>query len=92
MAESVARPSSEIDVTNFGPIIDAQLKLHPMTMFVGLSNTGKTYLLMVIYALHKDFDNYLPFRGCRIHRALLSDQIRTIRMIMVPRLGTLMKF
>ena len=40
----------EIEVTDFGPIAKAKLDLRPLTVFVGPSNTGKSYLAMLIYA------------------------------------------
>ncbi len=47
--------SLELDVTNFGPIANASIDLRPLTVFVGPSNTGKSYLAILIYALHKFF-------------------------------------
>ena len=44
-----------INVKNFGPIEKAEIDLRPLTVFVGESNTGKTYLAALIYALHKHF-------------------------------------
>ena len=48
-------PKVEISVRNFGPIAEADLDLRPLTVFVGPSNTGKTYLSVLIYALHRVF-------------------------------------
>ena len=45
----------ELSVTNFGPIVEANIDLRPMTVFVGPSNTGKSYLAILIYALHSFF-------------------------------------
>ena len=45
----------EIEVIDFGPIAKAKLDLRPLTVFVGPSNTGKSYLAMLIYALHRFF-------------------------------------
>ncbi len=45
----------EIEVTNFGPIVEANVDLRPLTVLVGPSNTGKTYLAIMIYALHRLF-------------------------------------
>ena len=45
----------ELSVTNFGPIARADIDLRPMTVFVGPSNTGKSYLAILIYALHRFF-------------------------------------
>lgn len=45
----------DLSVTNFGPIVEANIDLRPMTVFVGPSNTGKSYLAILIYALHSFF-------------------------------------
>ena len=45
-----------IAVENFGPIEKAEIDLRPLTVFVGESNTGKTYLAALIYALHPIFE------------------------------------
>ena len=45
----------ELEVTNFGPIVEAKIDLRPLTVFVGPSNTGKSYLAILIYALHRFF-------------------------------------
>ena len=44
-----------LSVKNFGPIYSAEVELRPLTVFVGPSNTGKSYLAILIYALHKFF-------------------------------------
>ena len=49
-------PKVEISVENFGPIAKANIDLRPLTVFVGPSNTGKTYLATLIYALHGAFN------------------------------------
>ena len=38
-------------VENFGPIKKAEVELGPMTVFVGPSNAGKSYLAILIYAI-----------------------------------------
>ncbi len=50
-----AQDSLEIEVKDFGPIVEAQVDLRPLTVFVGPSNTGKSYLAILIYALHRAF-------------------------------------
>ena len=40
---------------DFGPISKAKIDLRPLTVFVGPSNTGKSYLAILIYALHRYF-------------------------------------
>ena len=52
------RGNLELSVTNFGPIAKADIDLRPMTVFVGPSNTGKSYLAILIYALHRFFSGY----------------------------------
>lgn len=49
-------PDIHIAVENFGPIEKAEIDLRPLTVFVGESNTGKTYLAALIYALHQAFE------------------------------------
>ena len=49
-------PNIQIAVENFGPIEKAEIDLRPLTVFVGESNTGKTYLSALIYALHQAFE------------------------------------
>ena len=43
----------ELTVTNFGPVAEANIELRPMTVFVGPSNTGKSYMAALVYALHR---------------------------------------
>lgn len=49
-------------VSNFGPIAEAEIDLRPLTVFVGPSNTGKSYLAILIYALHRFFSGYFSGR------------------------------
>ncbi len=44
-----------LDVEDFGPIGKASVDLRPLTVFIGPSNTGKSYLATLIYALHQAF-------------------------------------
>ena len=48
----------QLSVQNFGPITSADIDLRPLTVFVGQSNTGKTYLAALIYALHQNFEGF----------------------------------
>ena len=41
-----------VTVENFGPIVNASVTLRPLTVFIGPSNTGKSYLAILLYALH----------------------------------------
>lgn len=44
-----------LSVKDFGPIAEAAIDLRPFTVFVGASNTGKSYLAILLYALHQFF-------------------------------------
>ena len=44
-----------LDVTDFGPVARACVELRPLTVFVGPSNTGKSWLATLAYALHRYF-------------------------------------
>ena len=46
----------ELEVVNFGPVVRAKIDLRPLTVFIGPSNTGKSYLAILIYALHNYFN------------------------------------
>ena len=48
----------QLKVSDFGPIVNATVDLRPMTVFVGPSNTGKSYLAILIYALHRHFGGH----------------------------------
>ena len=56
------QPKVEIAVRNFGPISAGTVDLRPLTVFLGRSNTGKTYFATLVYALHGVFagDAALP--------------------------------
>ena len=64
-------PKVEISVRNFGPIAEADLDLRPLTVFVGPSNTGKTYLSVLIYALHRVFEDFSEFPTLHLLRFLV---------------------
>ena len=47
----------KISVENYGPIAEAKdIELRPLTVFVGPSNTGKSYLAILIYSLLKSLE------------------------------------
>ncbi len=58
MAQTI--PGTEVDdksirlsVKDFGPIAQGEVDLRPLTVFVGPSNSGKTYFAILFYALHR---------------------------------------
>ena len=54
-------PMVTISVENFGPIEHGKIDLRPMNIFVGPSNTGKTWFAVLIYALHRMLDGFFDF-------------------------------
>ena len=58
----------QLSVSNFGPIAKAEIDLRPLTVFVGPSNTGKSYLAILIYALHRFFGDYTSRQYIRVGR------------------------
>ena len=51
-------PDIHVAVENFGPIEKAEIDLRPMIVFVGESNTGKTYFSALVYALYRTFEGF----------------------------------
>lgn len=58
----------KLQVRDFGPIVRADIDLRPLTLFVGPSNTGKSYLAVLIYALQRLRD----FQSARFSRQNFS--------------------
>ena len=52
-ASMTASKNLTLEVSDFGPVARASIELRPLTVFVGPSNTGKSYLAILLYALHK---------------------------------------
>lgn len=53
MREDMPSPRFVIEVQNFGPIAKGRVDLRPLTVFAGPSNSGKSWLATLIYALSK---------------------------------------
>ena len=67
---NIQPPNVHIEVQNFGPIEQAEIDLRPLTVFVGESNTGKTYFAELIYALYNSFGGFARFPWS--HHAVLD--------------------
>ena len=74
-----------INVKNFGPIEEAEIDLRPLTVFVGESNTGKTYLAALIYALHQNFGGSHNFLGQMLF--LLISVLLTVHETVIHKVG-----
>ena len=46
---------TKISVENIGPIVSGEVDLKPLTIFIGPSNTGKSFLATMIYSLAQIF-------------------------------------
>ena len=57
-ASMIRHQNVNISVRDFGPVAAGDVELRPLTVFVGPSNTGKTYLAILIYALHRVFGGF----------------------------------
>ena len=74
MATTPGSQNLELSVTDFGPIAKAKIDLRPLTVFVGPSNTGKSYMAILIYALHQFFSAYSGGKGLRASSRMIQRQ------------------
>lgn len=99
-AKTYNAPKIEISVRNFGPIAEADLDLRPLTVFVGPSNTGKTYLSVLIYALHRVFEEFSGFPLLKTLESLAdnwdyddpADKVQHLKTIDKLNIGQPLKF
>lgn len=71
----------KLRVRNFGPIRKADVELKPLTVFVGPSNTGKSYLAILLYSIAKalrDEDERTLFFFRQTLRGLLRKRRETV--------------
>lgn len=78
MADGRESETIELEIKDFGPIVEAKLDLRPFTVFVGPSNTGKSYLAILIYALHRFFGGG---GGAGDHSRLIFYELSTDRRV-----------
>ena len=86
-AVAAGRGNYRIEVADFGPIRRAAVDLCPLTVFAGPSNTGKSYLAMLVYALHQCFSPRFckPPSGGISTRDLLSFHITMAESLLDKR-------
>ena len=70
------RDDLRLEATDFGPIAEAHVDLRPLTVFIGPSNTGKSYLAILIYALHRCFSGDPGFAGWPMSRRFRTPRRR----------------
>ncbi len=81
-------PNMQIVAQNFGPIEKAEIPLRPLTIFVGESNTGKTYLSTLIFALHRACE--LQQKAAEKYRDVFREELK--RCFGVASLSELIRF
>ncbi len=85
MTNSSPASPLELSVTNFGPIAEGRIELRPMTVFVGPSNTGKSYMAALLYALQRSFggrvnnDDLFSLPN-QIHRRRLMETLQKLNV------------
>ena len=79
MAKSNGTERTTLSVKDFGPIAEATVELRPFTVFVGASNTGKSYLAILLYALHQFFGDLANAPGGALPPTWLRDLHRRTR-------------
>lgn len=89
------QPKVEIEVKNFGPIAEANIDLRPLTVFVGPSNTGKTYFATLVYTLQRllncvsSSETIFPFHSSMIF--LLLSEIFKNQTIPKPEIHIILR-
>ncbi len=68
--------SHRLEVANFGPVSKTELELRPLTVFAGPSNSGKSCIAKLVYALHGYFSRR---RVARTRNYRVSDFNRAAR-------------
>lgn len=65
-----------ISAINLGPVANSTVDLRPLTVFVGPSNTGKTYFATLVYALHGLLEGFprLPYQTSQLPLGLRHEQ------------------
>ena len=66
-----------ISVKNFGPIVEGSVDLKPLTIFIGPSNTGKSFMAGAVYSVMKALrvDNLVPPRRMFVGGAMYTDKV-----------------
>ena len=95
--EPLHAPDLVMDVENFGPIAEARnIAFKPMTVFVGPSNTGKSYLALLLHSILRGLGEDALFRHLprvawnpRTHAAELVELFRETDQLATQALDSL---
>ena len=66
-----------VSVKNFGPIVEGSVDLKPLTIFIGPSNTGKSFMATAVYAVMKALrgDDLVPPRRMFVGGVMYTDKV-----------------
>jgi len=56
-----------IEMKDFGPIIEGKISLKPLTLFVGPNNSGKSYAAMLIHSIYETYAPTISIRDAPRH-------------------------
>ena len=93
-AMSAFREEYTIEARNFGPIAEAKLTLKPLTVLIGPSNTGKTYMATLACAMinrHMEFsrlNSEIVWLAMMERKGFLSDFNRSDLRALMDKLST----
>lgn len=89
MSDYMSEGSIELEVADFGPIREANIDLRPLTVFVGPSNTGKSWMATLIYSLHQHLTREARMYRDGLYGLIPSDEhIEKLLTWMKQRAGT----
>ena len=71
----LSHPNVRVSVKFFGPIKNGSVDVRPLSVFVGPSNTGKTYLATLIYAFHNATNGLFRFPVSESYQNFINDDI-----------------
>ena len=72
-----------LGIRNFGKIKSAEINLSGFSVLVGNNNSGKTYLMQLIYGIRRNLPGYLADSGfCASHLCQLEKQVQTGRVLL----------
>ena len=91
MDNSAKEETIQLEINDFGPVAKAKIDLRPLTVFVGPNNSGKSYLAILIYALHRCFSSLGIISGGTFGCSAIDRQGRKKRIAFDNDLGELLK-
>lgn len=79
-----------VKIENFGPISSGEVKLKPLTLFIGPNNSGKSYTAMLIRSILRTYDSRLLI-GMPLPTKTLSKDKNFLHTILAMKLASELK-